>query len=324
MLERTRLTLVLTMVVLFLAVASPENLGQTEPEPSPATVDPTSIERAEDTESGPLEEAEPVPRADLSEANGLVRDGDYPRAEEVLASLEEEFPEDSSLLLMHGEVLLALRQPARALPLLRKSAELDGQRERVHFQLAAAMLGTGDRAGALEAFAREIENNEDEQVRAMVHVNRKVLLEQDGDLVGAARELEALLELAPEKVAAFGNPGTFCGEMASLYIEAGELQQAATSLERGLELGFRSAKHYQSLGARHAKSEAWESAITYFQRALEIDPALPDTERGLAAAFDQTGRTQEAVVHLRRYLELKPDAPDAERVNQRIREIEGG
>ena len=301
MLEQMRLTLILTMVVLFLAVASPDNLGQTEPE----------------------EEAEPLPRANLSEANGHVRDGDYPRAEQVLASLAEQFPQDPALLLMHGEVLLALRQPARALPLLQKSAELDGQRPRVHFQLAAAMLGTGDRAGALEAFAYEIEINEDEQVRAMVHVNRKVLLEQDGNLVGAARELEALLELDPEKVAAFGNPGTFCGEMASLYIEAGELPEAARSLERGLELGFRSADHWQSLGARHAQSEAWESAIGSFQKALEIDPALPNVERSLAAAFDQTGQTQEAVVHLRRYLELKPDASDAERVNQRIREIDG-
>ena len=312
----------MTMATLAVVIlhGMPSAAQETESRTDPLTGESTAMRGTHDTATEPENTTR---RADLVEANELVRAGDYARAELVLAEQQEDFPDDARLLLMHGEVLLALAQPARALPLLRRSSELDGKSPRVHFQLAQAMLGTGDRTGALEAFAREIEINEDEQVHAMVHVNRKVLLEQDGNLVGAARELEALLELDPEKVAAFGNPGTFCGEMASLYIEAGELPEAAKSLERGLELGFRSADHWQSLGARHAQSEAWVSAIASFQKALEIDPALPNVERSLAAAFDQTGQTQEAVVHLRRYLELKPDASDAERVNQRIREIEG-
>jgi tetratricopeptide (TPR) repeat protein len=316
------------LVVLGLFLASFVAVGQESPdperpEPAPDKVEPTSVDPlatdplADDPTQAEADPAEELPPgADLSEARELVRAGDFARAELVLAEQREEFPDDPRLLLLQGEVLLALSQPARALPLLQEAAELDGDRPRVHFQLATALQATGDREGALEAFAKEIDINEDTQVRVMARLNRMILLEQEGELAEAAAELEAVVELDSTQIQAYG-------EMARFYIQAGELDAAAGSLETGLEQGFASAEHFYSLGAQYLGKKTFDAAIRAFRQALEIDPELAPAERSLAYALDQTDREQEALEHFRRYLELRPDAPDAAQVSQRIEAIQG-
>lgn len=300
-------------------IAAQESPDPDPPAPAPeeevesAPVDPLAADPAQ---SEPVQVEEAPPGADLSEARDLVRSGDFARAELVLAEQREEFPDDPRLLLLQGEVLLALSQPARALPVLQRAAELDGDRPRVHFQLATALQATGDREGALEAFAEEIEINEDTAVRVMARLNRMIVLEQQGDLVGAAEELEAVVELDSTQIEAYG-------EMARFYIQAGRLDDAATSLERGLEQGFRSAEHHYSLGAQYLGQKAFDSAILAFEQAIDIDPEMAAAERSLAWALDESGQEREALSHFQRYLELQPDAPDAERVSQRIEALQG-
>ena len=266
------------------------------------------------TETPPTVQDEPA-GVDLSQANELVRSGAYAEAERALAALQTEHPDEPRLLLMRGEVLLALGKQEQALPLLRRTVELDPERPRAHFQLATALQGSGDREGALEAYAEEINLNDDVQVQAMARLNRSLLLEQQQDWSGSAAELHAALELAPGRLEAYG-------DVASLYLRAGELDAAADSLEQGLARGFRSAKHQYILGARYYEKQAYEEAIKFLLQALEIDPGLAEAERSLAGALDQVGREAEALEHLRRYLELEPEAPDARRVRDRIREIE--
>jgi tetratricopeptide (TPR) repeat protein len=302
---RCLLPAILGVFFAFSAAAAQEN-----PDPEPLAP------AAGQAEAVPVEIEEVPPGADLSEARGLVRNGDYVRAELVLTAQREEFPDDPRLLLLHGEVLLALSQPARALPLLQQAVALDGDRPRVHFQLATALQATGDREGALGAFAKEIEINEDTDVRVMARLNRMMLLEQQGDLVEAAAELESVVDLDSTQLQAYG-------EMARFYIQAGKLDDAASSLERGLEQGFASAEHHYSLGARYLGQKAFDAAISAFRQAIEIDPEMAAAERSLAWALDQTGQEQEALEHFQRYLELQPDAPDAERVSQRIEAIRG-
>jgi len=265
------------------------------------------------TETPPTEQGGPA-GVDLSRANDLVRTGEYAEAENVLAALQEEHPDDARLLLMRGEVLLALGQGEQALPFLRRTVELDPERPRAHFQLATALQGSGDREG-VQAYAEEIQLNDDAQVQVMARLNRSLLLEQQQNWSASAAELQAVLQLEPGRLEAYG-------DVASLFLRAGELDAAAKSLEHGLARGFRSARHHYILGARYYEKKAYEAAIEALLRALAIDPGLAEAERSLAGALDQTDRGAEALEHLRRYLELEPEAPDAERVRDRIREIE--
>jgi len=263
----------------------------------------------ESTEAAP----EPVAAgADLSDANVLVKQQKYAEAEAELAVLEQEFPDDPNLLFMRGEVLLALQRPEEALAPLRKVVEQQPERPRVHFQLGTALSATGDAAAALEAFGREIEVNEEIEVRTLALLNRSMLYQQQREWSEAANALEQLLALDPSRNEAFG-------DVASLHIQAGDLAAAAEALERGAAAGFLSAQHYYSLGARWYKAERFENSVAALTQALEIDPKLARAERSLAAALERLDRNEEAVHHLQRYLELAPGAPDADKVAEQIR-----
>lgn len=256
--------------------------------------------------------AEETPaRADLTEANDLVRERDFAGAEEVLDTLAAEFPEDPVVHLMLGEVLLALGDPEGARDALATSAGLDPERPRVQFQLASALAALGETDAALEAFARELAVTEDAEIATLARLNRSLLLQRGGDLDGAAAELEAVLELRPDRLEVWG-------DLATLRLEAGALDAARDALDRGAAAGFASARHRFTLGAALYRADRHAEAVEAFRRALELDPGLADAERSLAAALDQLDRRDEAVAHLRRYLELRPDAPDRGEVEERI------
>ncbi len=260
------------------------------------------------------ETTEPPARADLSEANEFVRSQDWAAADGALVALQEEFPDDPALLLMRGEVLLAMRKPADAAPLLERCAEIDPERKRTHFQLGSALAASGNRSGALAAFAKEIElqtgaEESEAQILVLSRLNRSMLLVQQNRWDEAAAEMEAVLTLEPERVAAYG-------DLASVYLEAGSLDKAAEALQRGFDKGFKSSNHYYNLGARYYRKATYPSAVEALTRALELDPQLASAERSLAAALDKLGRDDESVQHLRRYLELRPEAPDKQEVQK--------
>jgi tetratricopeptide (TPR) repeat protein len=305
---RSRTELVCTVALHALLVVAATPLLAQEAEAPPAETPPT--------EAAATAEAAPVDRADLTEVNEMVRTGAYAEAEERLAAVQEEFPDDARILIMRGELLLALGRAEDALPVLRRCVEVDPERLRLHFQLATALQALGDGPGAVDAFAREIELNDDPQVKVMAHLNRYVLREQQKDWSGAVEELEAVLALDPARVEVYG-------EIASLYIKAGRLDDASARLMAGADAGFRSATHMYSLGTRYLKEKAYAPAAEAFVTALEFEPSFADAERNLGVALDQLGRGGEAVQHFRRYLELRPDAPDSEQIADWIR-VAGG
>jgi len=255
------------------------------------------------------------PAADLTEAVERIRAGAYDEAQDLLATLQADFPDDPALLLMRGEVLLALGQAGEALEVLRHGAEVDPGRPRMNFQLGTAMASTGERKQALEAFAREIEVNDDVEVQVLSRLNRSLLLQQERRWGEAAGELEAVLGLQPGRSNVYG-------DLATLYLQAGNAEAAVSALERGKEAGFASAVHYYSLGARLYKDEMFEQAAVMLSEALRVDPGMAEAERSLAACLEQLGREAEALDHLRRYLELRPDAPDAAVVSEKLRAAE--
>ena len=152
-----------------------------------------------------------------------------------------------------------------------------------------------------------------EQARlAREHYHRGVSLMTAESWDEAAAELERLVELQPARAEVYG-------DLATIYLQAGRVEQAAGALDRGSQAGFLSGQHYYSLGARLYRDEDYEGARRALEQALQIDPDMARAERSLGAALQRLDRLDEAVVHLRRYLELAPDAPDADRVAEQIR-----
>jgi tetratricopeptide (TPR) repeat protein len=277
------------------------------------TVDPLTGETTAAPEPAPVE----APRsADLTEANALVREQDYAGAESLLASLQAEYPGDFRVLFMRGEVLLALQKPAEALPILAEAAEIDGSKPRLQFQLGTAHQMSGETDEALSAFEREIENNEDPAIKVMSHLNRMVIFRERRKWPDAAKEMTAVLELQPTRSDDYG-------ELATLFLRAGNTEKAAKALENGADHGFSSAQHHYDVAARYLESEQLDASIRQFRKAVALRPDMARAERDLGRALNRAGRLEEALSHLERYLELKPDARDRARVEGWIATLHG-
>jgi len=290
----------LTIAVLVLGAVLTTVTAQEPAEPSDPPTDTATVavddERAEQ----------------IAEANDRVREGDYSAAAEVLAPLIDDLTQDPALLALYGEVLLASGDAENAAPALKRAIRADPERPRLHFQIASAYIGLGNVEEALAAFAREIELNEDPEIRYLAHLNRSILLKRGKRWADAAASLEKALLLKPDQPDAYA-------ELSTLYLEAGDPSQATEALARGAEVGLRSARLYFNVGARLYNDRQYEEAEEAFRSALEIDGEMAEAEKSLAATLSKLDRSPEAREHLARYLELSGDKGLAESLDRSLR-----
>jgi len=261
--------------------------------------------------SAPAPEVAP-PRADLTAARELVKQGKYPEADALLVELQTTFPDDPSLLLLRGEILNATNHADQAVPLLRRASELAPTKKRVQFALGTALTTLGDSAGALDAFGKEIEVNQDPKIVSMAHMNRRILLEKDKKYADAAVEVEAALAADAE------SNKQALGDLADLYFDAAKVDEAAQAIERAETAGIQSSRLHFRMGVARFNQKNFEAAAASFERALVIQPDLAPAELNVAKALDQMGKKDEADAHLRKYLELSPKAPEAAEIRKRL------
>lgn len=297
-----------------LVLVTPQVVAQEPTDTS--TEQPDTMPSAESGESlSPPTEEPPLPAEptapNLASANELITAQEWEQADEVLAAILVEWPDDPGTLLMRGEVLLALQRPDEARPFLEKAVELAPDRPRGNFQLAAVLQAAGEAEAALEHFGREIELNEANEVRIMAHTNRSIIFEQEGNWDSAAAEMEAVVAIDPD------DP-QYYGDLASLYLEAKNLPKVADTLARGDEAGFSSPQHYYILGSRYYRQDDFENAAAAFSKALELNPNAPIVEKSLGGTLEKLGRNDDAAMHFERYLELAPDAADAKKIKKHI------
>ncbi len=292
-----RITLFLSALALVLLAAAPAEAQK---------IDPLTGEVVE--QAPPPEPLGP----DLSEAYAKVKAQEYAGAEAILAGLQPEFPDDERLLALRGELLVALGRIDEAVPILQKVAGIAPERPRVYFQLGTALASSGDKAGAIEAFGKELEHSKEPQVRLLAHMNRSMLYQQQRQWSEAATELEFALELEPSRMHVWA-------DLVTLYLDAGDLDGALSALRKGSQAGHRSARHYYSVGARLFKADRFAEAKGAFTEVLAIEPTHARAERSLAATLEELGEEEEALEHWARYLELAPGAADADQVTQKLK-----
>ena len=259
----------------------------------------------------PATQDRPATGADLSGAGDRIQAQDYEGALGLLEPQLERFPDDSSLLLMLGEVRLALNRPEPALVVLAHGSEIEPVLPRMQFQKGAALIALGRPEEALLAFQAEIENNDDLEIIVLSLLNRAFLLQNLKRWEEAAAELIQVTDRDPARIEVFG-------DAASLYIQASQPDKAETVLAAGLEKGFRSPQHFYSLGASFYKKRLYDKAASAYRQCLEIKPSFANAERGLGLALEKAGKEDEAVAHFRKYLELKPKARDRDQILEAI------
>ena len=246
----------------------------------------------------------------------LLETGDLEEARGAFGRLSElrpELPQGWSGL---GEVLLALRQPGEALPLLERAVALAPQDRRARYLLGLAYRGVGRLEEARVELARGVgaataylPDPFTAQVdEAAVHLTARV--DRAQALLQARRpgEAEALLEAVltdhPENVTVLNN-------LAIARMHLGDLESARELLERALEIDDRRFSTYLNLASWAQRSGQPERALELTAEAVARGPEVARAHVGHAQSLLRLGRLAEAAESLDRALELDFRDPQA-------------
>ena len=118
-------------------------------------------------------------------------------------------------------------------------------------------------------------------------------------------------------------------ELAALYYQNGQLEDAARVLENGREAAPKDAEIPLLLGevySRQAqvtpeeeqKKELYRKAGDAYAAAAEIEPDNEDAYLLAGQAYDQAGEPAQAIKYYNGYLDLEPEGEPAQAVKERI------
>jgi tetratricopeptide (TPR) repeat protein len=125
-------------------------------------------------------------------------------------------------------------------------------------------------------------------------------------------------------------------ELAALYYQNGQLEDAARVLENGREaapkdaeipflLGEVYSQQAQATPEEEQKKDLYERAGDAYAAAAEIEPDNEDAYLLAGGAYDQAGEPAQAIKYYNGYLDLEPEGEEAQAVKERISALlEGG
>jgi tetratricopeptide (TPR) repeat protein len=136
--------------------------------------------------------------------------------------------------------------------------------------------------------------------------NLGVILRRRGDIPGAIDAYRRALAIEPHDPAILGN-------LATLYIGLGREREAKAALELA---DLRLATPYTILarGDLEAADGRVEEALRYYRRAARIDPRIPEPHLSMARLSRSAGRPDEARREAERALKLDPDNSEAKSI----------
>jgi cytochrome c-type biogenesis protein CcmH/NrfG len=118
-------------------------------------------------------------------------------------------------------------------------------------------------------------------------------------------------------------------ELAALYYQNGQLEDAVRVLEKGREavpkdaeiallLGQVYSRQAQTKPEEQQKKELYEKAGDAYAAAAEIEPDNEDAYLLAGQAYDQAGEPAQAIKYYNAYLDLEPEGDQAKAVKERI------
>jgi tetratricopeptide (TPR) repeat protein len=99
--------------------------------------------------------------------------------------------------------------------------------------------------------------------------------------------------------------------VASLYLDAGRLDEAIAHYQQSLRLNPDSAPTHYNLGYALSIAGRRDEAVAQFQEAVRIDPDYAQAHNNLGALLQVLGHPDQAMAHYRRAVALRPDNIEA-------------
>ena len=234
-----------------------------------------------------------------------------------------------------GALFAAAGRVNCAIPAFQISLRLDARNWEAHYNLALALVSSGDRARAASELRAAIREKPDS---ATSHFAFGTLLYNQKNLTPAAAEFDAVLKIDPnfpsaaislaQVLVAQGNwpaaiallqktltqsptpeqvvPLTVA--LALAYSHGGQPANATETLQQLVAAHPDSAEAHLGLGVVEAGAQppSLEAAITEFREALRLDPNKDEARLALGRALISQQKFLEAIAPLREYVEHQP------------------
>ena len=215
-----------------------------------------------------------------------------------------------------GRAALARHDYRDAVEHLAAAIALDPQTAGIHYPLALAYRGAGDRENAETHFRQRssgaivpadplMEELEHLVHSAIAYEVRGTRALNTGDISTAAELFREGLELEPANPSLLHKLGT------ALFI-TGDESRAAEHFERAVRADPSFAKAHYSLGLLMAAGGRHDDAIAHLSAAVQSDPSYAEARLQLAEILRRRGRLREAMSHYEQVIATDPRIPDAQ------------
>ena len=153
---------------------------------------------------------------------------------------------------------------------------------------------------------------------------------------GQTTDPQEQIELAEEELQENPRDPEAIKNLAALYYQNGQLEDAARVLENGREaapkdaeipllLGQVYSQQAQVASDENQRKELYGKAGDAYAAAAEIEPDNEDAYLLAGQAYDQAGEPAQAIKYYNEYLDLDPEGEQAQAVKERISTLlEGG
>lgn len=138
----------------------------------------------------------------------------------------------------------------------------------------------------------------------LAHNNLGRMLQDRGDMPGAAAHYEQALKLNPNYPEALNNMGI-------VLVEQGRIQEAMAHWEQALRIKPNLADAHYNLGGALMRLGKVPEAIEQLEQAARLNPYDAQTHNDLGAGLAQVGRVQDGIAECELALRIKPDFADA-------------
>ena len=231
-------------------------------------------------------------------------------AERLFTHGQEIAPESAAVLEGLGRARLALGEQAGAVELLEQVLALDPQATRVHYRLALAYRGLGDR----ERAERHLERRGDGRpgLRDPLMQDYYWLLESAdayhnrGRLAMEAEEYTAAVEMFRRGLDLDPDSAEIRHALGLALYWMGDADRAVAEFEETLRRTPGHAPTHLSLGIFLAQQRRFRDALTHFAAAAEQDPTRVEAHVGQAEMLRNLGDLAASVTHWRQVVTLDP------------------
>jgi tetratricopeptide (TPR) repeat protein len=223
-----------------------------------------------------------------------------------------------------------------AVPAFQAALKLEGQNWEAHYNLALALIKTGDRSGAKKELQAAIQQKPD-SVSSQFALGS--LFQNENKLDEAAEAFKATLNIDPHFVPAslklsqvLTSGGKTAAAVACLedalklsppadqnvalqaslglaYVENGDANKGLETLKNLVVLQPNSAEAHFSLGLLYAKNSQpadQEAAVAQYREALRLDPGMDPARLALGRVLLSSGNCSDAMLPLQEYTKHKP------------------